>query len=394
MHNIEGKLNIDIYPQRSNGARIELNSSRPLQVTKLFIGKTPEQTLDMLPLLFSICGVAQSHAALSAIEQNLGCSRNKKLDTARNILVLVENTKEHLCRTFLDWPKLFDVDNNVKNMAYLSQMINKFKATLFVSSDAFSLSSQLSPTFKDTNYLIDKLEQYLQDNVFCIPLENWLQVNSSQALSNWAQHCDSIAANSIQYLYQHNWLAAGLSDHQPLPVLDDQFLTEAFDAVNAEQFIAQPQWQGQCCETTCLTRQYQQALIKALSDEFNNGLMTRWAARLVELAKLPQQLRSHLSQLNQAHEYDVNIENTSTSFGLSQVEAARGRLIHRVNIEHGLVNHYQILAPTEWNFHPQGLVAKTLDSLIKNNKAAELEKLSHIMINAIDPCVGYQLRIH
>jgi len=81
-----------------------------------------------------------------------------------------------------------------------------------------------------------------------------------------------------------------------------------------------------------------------------------------------------------------------TSDGVSQVEAARGRLIHRVEIEQDVISNYQILAPTEWNFHPQGLIKESLAHIsAKNDK--QWQHIAHLIINAIDPCVGYQLRM-
>jgi Ni,Fe-hydrogenase I large subunit len=79
---------------------------------------------------------------------------------------------------------------------------------------------------------------------------------------------------------------------------------------------------------------------------------------------------------------------------LAQVEAARGRLVHRVDIDdRGMIQRYQILAPTEWNFHPRGIVRKGLGNLQGRNDE-ELDQLARIFINAVDPCVGYSLSIH
>jgi Ni,Fe-hydrogenase I large subunit len=186
--------------------------------------------------------------------------------------------------------------------------------------------------------------------------------------------------------------------------LDESYLLEKFSASDAEQFIAQPQWQGHCYETTMLSRQFEQPLIQALHREFDSTLITRWVARLVELANIPQQLRNMLQQLNDVETTTGDITDSTNepcsvqnaTQGMAQIEAARGRLIHHVKIEHGVISQYQILAPTEWNFHPQGLVAKSLGSLANddNHNNDELEQLAHLVINAIDPCVGYQLRIH
>jgi Ni,Fe-hydrogenase I large subunit len=393
MKNIEGQLDIDLYPQRKNGARVELSSSRPLQAANIFIGKTPEQALSIIPLLFSVCGIAQSRAALCAIEQNLKVDSVPELETARDMLVLVENTKEHLFRLFIDWPQLFNLKTSNSKLPYLSQIIGEFKSVLFQNGEAFNLDSQINADLKNTGYLIDKLDQYLQQHVFCQTTQDWLKIKDTHALHQWAQQCDSVAAKSISTIYEQGWASEGSTDCEPLPLLDESNLLKRFSASNAEQFIAQPQWQEHCCETTTLTRQYNQPLIQALIKEFQHTLITRWVARLVELANIPQQLRNMLQQLTDV-DSAVPTKNKMGVHGLAQIEAARGRLIHHINVEQGVISNYQILAPTEWNFHPQGLVAKNLSSLADKPEHKNLEKLAHLMINAIDPCVGYQLRIH
>ena len=89
---------------------------------------------------------------------------------------------------------------------------------------------------------------------------------------------------------------------------------------------------------------------------------------------------------------DVNSRGLAVGIGISQVEAARGRLVHRVELERALVRSYRILAPTEWNFHPRGVLVQGLTGLQARTQA-ELNRRAASLINAIDPCVGYQLRI-
>lgn len=119
--------------------------------------------------------------------------------------------------------------------------------------------------------------------------------------------------------------------------------------------------------------------------------MTRWLTRLVELARIPQQLTVMLDCIN-----EQNFKKTTEKqmdVGMAEVETARGRLIHRVEIQQAVISKYQILAPTEWNFHPQGSLSGSLAGLRTKDKK-ELNQLAHLMINAIDPCVAYELRTH
>lgn len=49
----------------------------------------------------------------------------------------------------------------------------------------------------------------------------------------------------------------------------------------------------------------------------------------------------------------------------------------------------QVLAPTEWNFHPQGAVAQALENLCASRPGVDLEV--DLLISAYDPCVKHEI---
>jgi Ni,Fe-hydrogenase I large subunit len=57
-----------------------------------------------------------------------------------------------------------------------------------------------------------------------------------------------------------------------------------------------------------------------------------------------------------------------------------------------MIRHYQIVAPTEWNFHPQGSLSQMLHGLQALDET-ELRQQAQALITALDPCVAYQLEI-
>ena len=92
---------------------------------------------------------------------------------------------------------------------------------------------------------------------------------------------------------------------------------------------------------------------------------------------------------------DLPLQGTSSlpdEVGLAQVQAARGLLVHRVAIRAGRVADYRILAPTEWNFHPQGAAAQGLATLPDADDET-LQRIGGLFVTALDPCVAYDLRI-
>ncbi|NIA02632.1 MAG: hypothetical protein GWO88_00220 [Planctomycetia bacterium] len=390
MTGLEGQISITVRLEKMSAIDVEVTSSRPLHAAKIFIGKTPEQVMDIIPLLFNICGVAQSRAALSSIQNQLDIKADPELEKARDIMVLAENAKEHLLRIFLDWPELFEQDLELENLAYVGQLLMQFKQSLFYDGQAFKLESKMNTELLRAREAVSELESYLKDNVFCMPTRQWLEILTFDDLSQWAKQCFGIAAETLHIICEQGWTYQGTTQCRQLPYLGAKQLEQIFESDDVEDFIAAPQWQGHCHETSALTRQIDQPLIKALHEEFYTGLITRWAARLIEIARIPAQMSDLLDQI---HNPATNGLTSSGQNGIADVEAARGRLIHRVTINCGLISNYQILAPTEWNFHPQGLIKESLKSITAKDKD-EWKHLASLLINAIDPCVGYQLRIH
>jgi len=390
MNGIEGKITIDLFPQRAKNEQVKVTSSRPVQASRVLIGKTPEQALSIIPLLFSICGIAQSHTALSALQKCLGIESNATEVAAHNMLVLIENAKEHLLRIALDWPKLFSLEPDVLKLSYLSQLTGQFRAALYEQGLAFQLNSVMKEDFNEIESLIDSLEMYMQTEIFHRPTNEWLKIDNLESFIQWAKQGSSPAAYSSRQIFEQNWAAQGQSTYAPLPQLNNETLIEHFEGLQASHFIAHPQWSGNCYETSALARQSSHPLISALTTEFGSGLLTRWTARLTEVAGIPSQLREYL-KLMKSNATPSGSQHAKS--GLSQTETARGRLIHHVQMKDGIISDYHILAPTEWNFHPEGLITQSLANISTEDKQ-EREKIAHTIINAIDPCVDYDLRIH
>ena len=157
-------------------------------------------------------------------------------------------------------------------------------------------------------------------------------------------------------------------------------------AMQDRHYVEQPMWQGRCCETTSLTR-VDSPLLAILKQTYGNGLLTRLVARLTEIALLTDQLNPH----SQAQFSTPTPEAAAANPGIGQAAAARGQLVHRVELDDAVIVNYQILAPTEWNFHPKGVVVESLLTL--KGTSQQVEQQARLLINAIDPCVGYELNL-
>lgn len=391
MH-IEGRLQINLFPADEQVNRVSIQSSRPLRAAKIFEGKTPQEVMMQLPLLFSVCGVAQATAGIQAFQQAMGLAATVSVEAARTLLIQMETAREHLWRILMDWPGLLNEPGDPRQLVQLQPMLLAFRKALFGNGDAFSLQAELRVNYGALHEQIDRMEEMLTSLVFCCPTSQWLRICNMDELDVWTHRAESVAARLLQQVSIDGWQGIGAAASWFLPELSEVDLNRRLEAPDASQFIAEPMWTDTTRETTPLARQYDSELIKSIYREYGNGVLTRLAARLVELARIPEAMRTLAGQLVSARPMDVSTA-LPAGIGIGQVEAARGRLIHRVVLNDSNVHCYQILAPTEWNFHPEGIVTKGLKSL-PNMGEATLRNQAALLINAVDPCVGYDLQVH
>ena len=389
---LEGRLTIALHPRRG---RAEIRSSRPLRAVRIFEGRRPREVLMQVPLLFSVCGMAQATAAVQAFRQSVRGedATGGAADTARRLLTRLETAREHLWRILMDWPALLGEPPDPRRAAPLQPLLRDLRRALFGDADAFALEAEARPDGQALPGLIRRLEEILQRLVFGCPPGQWLRIGDGGALVAWAGDTQTVAARLLREMVKRGWQDMGDVPGEFLPELRPAALNRRLQARDAERFIAAPQWHDGPCETTPLARQCGSPLIRSLRGEHGDGLLTRQAARLVELARIPPAMRRLADGLTEAAPREVAGDALPPGVGIGQVEAARGRLVHRVEVADGVVRRYQILAPTEWNFHPRGTLARALGTLRAGDEAT-LRRQAALLIDAVDPCVGYRLRVH
>ena len=390
---VEGELHIDLCWSRGRVSRVAIRSTRPLLMPRIFLGKTPLDVVSTLPLIYSVCGVAQGCAAVEALEQALARPASPACRERRRVLVAFETLKEHVWRIELDWAGFLNRAPGREAVVRVVSLMREFRATLFPEGDPFTPGggeSKIDAAQFDTQ--LEDLERLLQARIFSRPTQSWLEITDRQGLAHWSGARDTLAQEMVFRVENRGEAGLGQAPVSALGALDAAYLNQRLTRDDADRFIAQPDWHDTLAETTPYTRRCDHPMLRSLGKLYGNGLLARLTARLVELAALVAEIRSGIAGLD-CSETDLRGSDTGSGIGISQIEAARGRLVHRVELQGGRVSSYQILAPTEWNFHPRGVLASGLEGLEADNEVS-LKQRAELLINAIDPCVGYQLRIN
>ncbi|MCP4286940.1 MAG: hypothetical protein GY792_21260 [Gammaproteobacteria bacterium] len=390
---VEGRLQIDLYCRKSIVSRVGIHSTRPLLLPRIFFGKNPTEVIATLPLIYSVCGVAQRCAAAEALEQAISRPASRSYLKRRRLLVALETLKEHIWRIELDWARFLDRPADGTGITWVVSMMNEFRVALFAEQDPFTLGGlHVRQQPANPKSQLDTLDRLLAARIFSLPVQRWLKIADLKALSEWSRERTTLAQEMLFQIEKTDQAGLGQSHTAALGILDIAYLEQCLGGADAHGFIAHPVWQTAPAETTPYTRRCDHPILLSLAEHYGNGLLTRLTARLVELALLAVELRSEIAGLG-SPDTTVSSTDLETGIGISQIEAARGRLVHRVELKGGLISNYQILAPTEWNFHPEGVLAGGLLGMVSTNETG-LKRRADMLINAIDPCVGYQLRIN
>ncbi len=375
-----GEIYVVLTHRAGQVAAVEIGSTRP-EAARVLIGKTPEQLLSMVPLLFSLCGNAQAYAALLACRAALSLDTEPEADAARECLLQLETVREHAWRILLDWPGLLDRPADKIALAALLKLDRQFKSCLFKDGEAFKLDSQWQIDAPGLQSLLAELTVLIDQAIFAGGLSGFLVASNEAQLRDWLDGNTGLAAELLRALYQRDWLALGNNHVAGLPVLDPVELNRQMQNTDLLVFCRMPQWQGRCYESTPLSRQQASPLMADLHSCYGNGLLARFVAVLLEVAAIQQGLKLSAGSASAC---------ATDGIGLAQVQAARGLLIHRLALSQGRVYDYRIVAPTEWNFHPGGVLARGLKSL-QAADADGLRQQAEWLINAVDPCVQYRL---
>ena len=387
----EGEILLGIGWSEGRVDGVDIGSTRPLQASRLFTRKRPEEALPLVPLLYALCGTAQARTAAAACENAMGVTEPDRVAAARDLLVLFETAREHLWRVCVDWPGLRGAAANWAPVAAASVLIKEFRTALWGDREPF-LPGAAPPEKVDggTREIAGRLRTLLARELFGTEPEAFRKIHDGEALDAWARDRGGGPA-LIPWVNDRAWGGLVPSAVAPLPVLEAADLQRLLEGPEAEGFLALPMWRGEPRETGPYTRNAPQPLVASL-DGAGLGLAARLAARLVELAEIPGRLLSGLQRVEADGGLRLSGDRAGAGVGIAQTEAARGRLVHYVRMAGGMVDDFRILAPTEWNFHPRGVLARSLLGLRGGDRESLMARV-RLVVTAIDPCVGYRVEI-
>ena len=385
---IEGEIKISIVARSGQVESVSITSTRPLHITKLFAGKSIDSVADIMNALYQLCNTAHRFAFLCLLDESKIIKLSQNEIQAYQLLLDLETIREHCFSISSKWSQDSDnlVDTNIIN---LLTTLKEISVALFTNTDPLSFSDKRLQSFNSIDKLILKLEQQLQILLIGSQYNTQSVFTDLDSFNDWLQVGKSKSADFLNYLQQHQPNKMGNVKVSHLPDLD---LKDISALLNNDTYIQCPSYQDITYETTPYSRQSEHRLIKQLVNIHGSGVFTRASAQLLEVFELLNKVKHNYTNIKSENiSYNIQFPLLETN-ALVQLEAARGRLVHQLSIKDEKIKSYQILAPTEWNFHPEGVLNNMIKSLNFTDKKDLLTKVK-LLVNAIDPCVGYSIEV-
>ncbi len=341
---------------------VEVDNRRFLLAEQALIGLAPEVALKRVDVLLALCGHAHQAALKLALVAAQG---GDEVFAVQQILpILIHSSLQEHARYLAMTARVLPV-NLARQLlqASVQEAPKMWKELVFGQSwaDCYAALTINSPS-----------QQKQQGNI--AGLYDW--VNTSQASSVIAWNLDT-------------WLRSARE------LSEEVFATDAPAAVPEVSSLRLPTTAAQWREWQTLTqvpsvqryRPVYQGQCADASVAALYGATKHMVAR--ELARLAQIVRM-------IGDADGGADDRASAFrlapqdGIAAVEMARGILVHRVRVDAmGKIAEVNILAPTEWVFHPQGVVQQTLESM-RQRGVLNVDRINAVM-QIFDPCVAWQV---
>jgi hypothetical protein len=353
-----GKLTLVVIRHGYSVSATEIRSTRPM-AAQILKGKTPAQVLQIVPLLFSVCGRAQGAAAGAALRAAQQGDSDISADAQRTIVC--EAIQEHLWRVMLDWPKLLGLPQQEQRFAAWYSMLRKIGA-----------GEVDMPVF---------LNEFARDGLG-MPLAEWRALDSYHALQIWFSKAHSPMAQLLFQLDELKHERQGSTGTRLLPAWTAAEAQIACAGKWNAGFSARPEWLGDAAETGAWTYFADNHLLLDVRKQGRPDALIRLLARIMDVVELASGCAAPR----------LDVASPAAGEGLAVVRTARGLLMHHVRLAAETVQEYEIVAPTEWNFHPDGAFALDLRGLVEL-ETGHLQQMAHIEALSLDPCVAYEVEM-
>jgi Ni,Fe-hydrogenase I large subunit len=380
---IEGEATLDFSFANNSIDDVTIQFSMYRGIEEILVGKSPYDALVITPRVCGICNHAHLLAAVGALEDGytnagMDLKLSSKALAIREFTLSCELIQNHMKWFYLTiLPQLESLlkeqsgENHALKASYLSSTITKALA-IFAgqwphSSYAVPGGVTCDPTYVDVmqaQSLIEEAIRFVEQMLLGVSLEHYLSMKKLSDLheigGDFGRVLHLMGMHEMAEMgYSHDrfivfgesrLFSAGKSLATTVSKVDARYVEETRQEGSVAKGV---RYKQKLYETGPLARAMvaKEPMVKELHKRYKDSLLTRVFARVHEVALLLKSSQEILANLS-LDEPSCTLEKRAHAHsfkGVGIVEAARGSLIHKIEVKEGVIAHYEIIVPTQWN---------------------------------------------
>ncbi|WP_331773793.1 nickel-dependent hydrogenase large subunit [Sulfurospirillum sp. 1612] len=397
---VEGEATLELEWDHDKISYAKIKFANYRAIEKILQERHLLDALMVTPRVCGICSHSHVNASILAIEdcyRNLGIdiTLTQKAQYLRELILNAEKIQNHIkWFYFLILPELFKMNQKkfvlsepfrdkewfeaqqaITNILKMGSLFSgQWPHGSYVMPGGVTCDPINSDVINAKNHLI-KVKDFCEERLYGCSIEEFLAIESMQDIINM----DSTLEHAVYIMKEKGFHQTGKSYDRFLTLggythcdaalkvfktrvvkADVKFVEESL-----ENSFFQEKTKGFTYSKSALYKKMfyevgplsrlmasKDALIRDCHRRCADSTITRIVARIKEIAILIQRSEMLLDNIDirqKSLQTPKKLPKNITSHGVGVIEAARGSLIHKVEVENGLIKSYDIIPPTVWN---------------------------------------------
>ncbi|MCK9492652.1 MAG: nickel-dependent hydrogenase large subunit [Sulfurimonas sp.] len=371
---IEGEAKLDFSFKDGKIDFVDVKFMSTRNIENILKGKRAFDALVINPRVCGICGHAHLIATVQALEscyEDLELSNKAKI--MRELTLNFELIQNHFKWFYLTILPFFGHSQQILKATYPTQLMGKaiaifggqYPHTSYAIVGGVVCEITQMDIVKCDNYISQTLK-FVEDNIVKVDAKTLLEATNSDLLLEY----EGDLPNILREIKKEDVLKDAKSYDRFIAFGESSFfkkgkslkakvshkisLEDVKESEVPSSFAKNVSYKDKYYEVGPLARAMinKTPLIVDAHKKHGDSVFSRVLARVYEISTLLNHSKILLKNLDLAEpsyiEPPLDISKLNSS-GFSAVEAARGTLIHKVEIKDGIIKNYEIITPTQWN---------------------------------------------
>jgi Ni,Fe-hydrogenase III large subunit len=359
----EPALSLRLAIAHGRVVEVTVETTRAARATTLLSGRAPQDAVRLAALLCPVCGVAHGVACARAIGAALGDAPDPRLEAARDLACLGEAAASHLWQLAIPW-------REAAGLPPESGGVRAARRALATLCEAVLGNEPASGARQAESH--DRAIGAIAELVALLRLLTEGEVSL----------LTSVAGAGLAPF--------GAARTRTVADLDVRAIGELLAA--GPDFAEHPEVDGAPVDVSAYARHRASEEVTRAETGAGGGLLARLVARRVEARATLGRLADAMESLER-REQDARTPPRAARLsdgGAGSAETARGPLVYWARATSTNVEDVRAVAPTDWTFHPRGVLREALLGV------AASPSLAHDaawLVLALDPCVPWTIEV-